>query len=175
MATVNVVRVGVGVIIRDPRNPRKVFAGMRRNSHGDGTLALPGGHLEMHETWEECAIRETLEETGLKIDSVRFGHVTNDSMREERKHYVTIFMMGECVCPDTRPQNLEPLKCDGWESFSWEELCQFAARSNASSTDSNESGAEIEENDGSPILFGPLLKLVEEAPQIVLDFLDKSP
>ena len=26
----------------------KIFAGLRKNSHGEGTLALPGGHLEMY-------------------------------------------------------------------------------------------------------------------------------
>ena len=119
----------------------------------------------MYETWEDCAIRETLEETGLNIKDVRFGYVTNDMMKDAGKHYVTIFMMGECVCLDTRPQNLEPHKCHGWDSYSWEELCQFAARSNT---------ADENDKDGSPILFGPLLKLVEEAPQILLEFLNKS-
>ncbi|KAL7543697.1 hypothetical protein ACHAXR_012978 [Thalassiosira sp. AJA248-18] len=170
MTTVHV-RVGVGVLIRDPKDPTKVFAGLRRNSHGEGTLALPGGHLEMYETWEECAIRETLEETGLNIHNVRFGHVTNDMMQDQGKHYVTIFMMGECVCPDTRPQNLEPHKCHGWDSYGWEELCQFASESRSSENDNMQSKS----NDGKPILFGPLLKLVEEAPKIVLDFLNKSP
>ena len=82
------VRVGVGVLVRDPKDRKKVselykidmlvslchskkryplilidrcmyvqvFAGLRRNSHGDGTLALPGGHLEMYETWEEVCL-----------------------------------------------------------------------------------------------------------------------
>jgi len=152
-----------------------VFAGLRRNSHGDGTLALPGGHLEMYETWEECAIRETLEETGLNINNVKFGHVTNDIMmrKDQGKHYVTIFMMGECVCPDTRPQNLEPNKCDGWDSYDWEDFCRFAERSRL--RDSDESNLNKKGNDGSPILFGPLLKLVGEAPVNVLNFLNISP
>ena len=126
----------------------------------------------MYETWEECAIRETLEETGLNIHNVQFGHVTNDMMEGEGKHYVTIYMMGECVCPDTRPQNLEPHKCHGWDSYGWEELCQFAECSGTK--DSNESGMENKDNEQSPILFGPLLKLVEEAPLLVMDFLNKS-
>lgn len=171
------VRVGVGVLILDPKDPSKVFAGLRKNSHGHGTLALPGGHLEMYETWEQCAVRETLEETGLHITNVRFGHVTNDPMQDLGKHYVTIFMMGECVCADARPENLEPEKCSGWDSYGWDELCQFASRSGDGKKDSSASSSDGEEgkDDSSPILFGPLLKLVEEAPQIVLDFLNVAP
>ena len=97
---------------------------------------------------------------------MRFGHVTNDIMEVEKKHYVTIFMMGECQCT-VRPQNLEPHKCQGWESYSWDDLTRFAARSNNDEGDG--SGCE----EVVPKLFGPLLKLVEESPQIVLDFLNE--
>ena len=38
----------------------------------DGELDLPGGGVELKETFEEAAKREVLEETGLIIDDVRF-------------------------------------------------------------------------------------------------------
>ena len=44
----------------------------RLGSHGAGTYALPGGHLEMGESWEACAAREVLEETGLEVSGLRF-------------------------------------------------------------------------------------------------------
>ena len=152
----------------------QVFAGLRKNSHGDGTLALPGGHLELYESWEQCAIRETLEETGLTIHNVQFGHVTNDPMQDQGKHYVTIIMMGECTCSETRPQNLEPHKCEGWSSYTWDELCLIAADGKESVDSECKSSNEDGKNGSStPILFGPLVKLVEEAPQSVLDFFHK--
>jgi 8-oxo-dGTP diphosphatase len=46
-----VVRVGVGVLVKDPFDPRRVFCGIRKSAHGAGKLALPGGHLEMYESW----------------------------------------------------------------------------------------------------------------------------
>ena len=96
--------------------------------------------------------------------SVKFGHVTNDMMEKEGKHYVTIFMMGECQCEVTRPKNLEPHKCSGWDSYSWEELCRFAANSKDDRSGDNNDGEDV------PKLFGPLLKLVEEAPPNILHF-----
>jgi len=49
-----------------------VLMGMRKNKHGDGTWCFPGGHLEMHETPERCAIRETFEETGIQLNEKDF-------------------------------------------------------------------------------------------------------
>lgn len=65
-----------------------------------GTWQLPGGHLEYGESFEGCAAREVLEETGLKVDfnSALFLTATNDIMAEEGKHYVTIFVA--CMLPD---------------------------------------------------------------------------
>lgn len=57
-----------------------------------GTWALPGGHLEFGESFEICAEREVLEETGLKITDVHFLTAVNSVMEDENKHYVTIFM-----------------------------------------------------------------------------------
>lgn len=77
-------RVGLGVaIIRNG----KILFGKRKNSHGEGSWCFPGGHLEFGESWEECARRETLEETGLKIRNIRFATATNDLFKKEDKHY----------------------------------------------------------------------------------------
>jgi ADP-ribose pyrophosphatase YjhB (NUDIX family) len=69
-----------------------------------GCLQLPGGHLEHGESWEECARREILEETGLVVRDVRFLTATNDVFAAEGKHYVTIFMTCHTVDDDPLPQ-----------------------------------------------------------------------
>jgi 8-oxo-dGTP diphosphatase len=71
-----------------------------------GTWALPGGHLDFGESFEACAMREVLEETGLQVkeDSVRFLTATNDIMLSEHKHYVTIFMACRPESEDPEPK-----------------------------------------------------------------------
>jgi hypothetical protein len=83
------VRVGVGVLVKDPKVKGRFFAGIRKGSHGAGTLSLPGGHLEMMESWEECARREVEEETGLEISDINQIYVTNDPMPlEDKREFV---------------------------------------------------------------------------------------
>ena len=70
--------------------------------------------ISIRETWEECASRETLEETGLSITGVTFDTVINAVIEEEGYHYVVIFMRGEIDLSKQRePENLEPNKCEG--------------------------------------------------------------
>lgn len=57
-------KVGVGVIVI---KNNKVLLGKRKNSHGQGTWCFPGGHLEFNESWKNCAIRETKEETDVNV------------------------------------------------------------------------------------------------------------
>lgn len=71
-----IVRVGVGVIVTNNLFPKCVLVGVRKGVHGSGKLSAPGGHLELFETWESCAIREVKEETNLDIENVRFINVT---------------------------------------------------------------------------------------------------
>lgn len=109
-------RVGIAVIIN---HKWKVLMGKRLNAHGDGTWSFPGGHLEYAESWGQCAIRETLEETGLKIENPQFGGITNDVFPREERHYITIFMTAEYSGGEI--VNREPEKCEGWEWFARKE------------------------------------------------------
>jgi len=110
-------KVGIGTIII---KNNKILLGKRLNAHGEGSWALPGGHLEYQESWEECAIREVKEETNLNIENPKFVYITNDIFAKERKHYITIFMQTNLVTGDLKI--LEPDKCQEWKWFKWEDL-----------------------------------------------------
>ena len=108
METPNVVKVGVGVmIVKDG----KVLLGKRKGSHGEGQYAWPGGHMEYMESFEGCAKREVLEETGVEIENVRFLRLMN--LKDYApKHYVDIGLIADWKSGE--PEVLEPEKCESW-------------------------------------------------------------
>lgn len=112
-------RIGVGVILQ---REGLVLVGERIGSHGAGSWALPGGHLEFGESIEHCARREVLEETGLTIDVMRMGPFTNDVFAAEGQHYVTLFVLASC--PQGQARVLEPTRCRRWDWFDWHALPQ---------------------------------------------------
>jgi 8-oxo-dGTP diphosphatase len=155
------VRVGVGVFVlysarEDSTNPRFLI-GKRLNSHGAGTYALPGGHLEFGETPEYCAIRELLEETGLDIAEPKFLTATNDYMPTEGKHYITLFMVCVRKSENDVPDVLEPHKCEGWDWVTWKDLLSLMEKENQAQDD------DVLERR----LFLPLLNLVRQRPGII--------
>lgn len=83
------VRVGVATLIFKDES---ILFGLRCGSHGKDQWCFPGGHLEFGETPEECAKRETYEETSLIIPEVKLGPWTNDYFSES-KHYITLFVI----------------------------------------------------------------------------------
>ncbi len=110
-------KVGVGVIVlRD----EKVLLGKRKNAHGNHTWNFPGGHLEFGEEIIDCARREVFEETGLKIINPKVGSFTNDVFKEDRKHYITVFVI--CSSENGDPKIMEPEKCESWDWFDWDNL-----------------------------------------------------
>jgi 8-oxo-dGTP diphosphatase len=113
-------RVGVGVFVRSASHPGCILLGQRRASHGAGTHALPGGHLEHGESWAACAAREVLEETGLALTNLRHATVINSVDRPSAYHYVVILMTADAP-PGAEPRNLEPDKCAGWAWHRWSE------------------------------------------------------
>ncbi len=110
-------RIGVGVcVIKDDL----ILLGRRLNSHGQGTWAFPGGHLEFGESLAACAQREVQEETGLSISNIRRGPISEDMFIADNKHYITIIMLADYVSGD--PQLLEPHKCAEWQWYAWNAL-----------------------------------------------------
>ena len=108
------VRVGIAVFVC---RGGRFLMGRRRGAHGAGTWSVPGGHLEFGESFEDTAVREVAEETGVQITDVRFGAVTNDVFADEGRHYVTVWMLSDHAAGE--PAILEPDKCVslGWYTF----------------------------------------------------------
>lgn len=110
-------KVGVAAIVRKGDT---VLLGKRIGSHGNGDWGFPGGHLEFGESIENCARRETLEETGLLVGNIRIGTLTNDIFEKEGKHYITIFTVADYTAG--KPELREPEKLKEWKWFKWREL-----------------------------------------------------
>jgi len=101
-------KTGIAVmIIKDG----KTIIGKRKNSYGAGQYAFPGGHLEYMESFEECARRETREETGMEIKNIRFLRLLN--FKFDGKHFTDIGFVADWKSGEA--QLLEPDKCEGWE------------------------------------------------------------
>jgi len=109
--------IGVGVLIVQDG---KLLLGKRTGSHGAGSWGLPGGHLEAGESFAACAMRETAEETGIKISEIRNVDFTNDLFKKEGKQYITLFV--EATSFSGTPHVLEPEKCEQWQWFSRNEI-----------------------------------------------------
>jgi 8-oxo-dGTP diphosphatase len=95
--------VGVGVLIL---KEDKVLMILRKNSAGENTWALPGGHLELKETFENAAVRECKEELGIKIKPIKLLSVSNDMVYET--HYITLGILAEIESGE--PKIMEPEK-----------------------------------------------------------------
>ncbi|WP_437309554.1 nucleotide triphosphate diphosphatase NUDT15 [Sorangium sp. So ce388] len=100
-------QVGVGVmLVREGR----VLLARRRGSHGDGSYSWCGGHLELGESFEDCAIREVREESGLVVKKLSFLCLSN--ILAYGKHYVDVQLLAEEF--EGEPEEREPHKIAGW-------------------------------------------------------------
>lgn len=109
-------KVGVGVMIM---KDGKVLLGRRKGSHGEGEYSFPGGHLEYMESFEDCARRETYEESGLEITNVRFQFLSNVT-KYAPKHYVHVGLIADWQSGE--PQLLEPNRNEDWGWYDLEHL-----------------------------------------------------
>ena len=97
-----------------------VLLGKRKNCYGEGTWALPGGHLEYGESIIECAKRELREELGIEGLELQIISIVDNI--DERGHYLHISFLlekfnGEIQC-------MEPELCYEWKFFEIDNLPQ---------------------------------------------------
>ncbi|KAJ4287888.1 hypothetical protein N0V88_007508 [Collariella sp. IMI 366227] len=141
-----VVRVGVAAVIPDADG--RVIVGIRKGSHGHGHLQFPGGHLDVGEDYFACAVRETLEETGLAVRAEKFLALTNDVFGPA-KHYITIFVLCRRVDETQQPKVMEPEKCESWTWKSWADV-----------------RAAVAGQDGETKVFLPVVNVLKDHPDI---------
>ena len=97
----NMIKVGIGIfVIKDDK-----MLMLKRLKESSPVWGLPGGKLEEGETWEECASRELLEETGLNAS--KFKQISWANYFSKTGHqYITLFV--KALDYSGEPVNLEP-------------------------------------------------------------------
>jgi len=81
--------------------------------HGEGTWTMPGGKLHFQEKLKEAAIREVLEETGIRLKNLEVISITNDIVFDA--HFVTIGFLAEEF--EGEPKVMEPDEITEWKWF----------------------------------------------------------
>ena len=125
MAENNNIGVGFGVMIL---REWKVLLGQRHldpakadsELHGEWTRTMPWGKMHFHESFEDTCYRETLEETGLKINknTIKIISITNDIVPD--KHFVTIGFLAKDI--EGEAQVMEPDEITQWQRFDFDNL-----------------------------------------------------
>jgi len=116
-------KVGVGVVLRNSEG--KILLLLRNGSHGSGTWSLPGGHMELGETFLDTCKREIKEETAIDIQSIGSVGLTNDIFKEEGLHYITLFFEGFYDNKMQVPINMEKDKAKDMKWFTLKEIYEL--------------------------------------------------
>ena len=69
----------------------------RKNPPFQGMWALPGGFVDIGETVESAAVRETKEETGLDVELLALLGVYSDPQRDPRGHTVSVVFIARAT------------------------------------------------------------------------------
>lgn len=102
-------KVAVYIILQ--RGNKILFLRRINTGWSDGLFCLPSGHIDPHEMPTSAAVRETFEETGIKVSQkdLKFVHV---SFRKDE--YVDFFFLANSWTGE--PKITEPEKSD---TFAW--------------------------------------------------------
>lgn len=118
----DLIRAAGGVLFRPSRRGRDKVAVVYREARGDWTF--PKGKLDEGESFEEAALREVVEETGITAKIRRFIGSTNYTHRKGRPKIVAYYLMesisGEFV-PNEEVDELRWVTLDeAFELLTWD-------------------------------------------------------
>jgi len=95
-------KISIGILVfKDD----KILFGLNKGKDGDSKYFLPVGHLEYMESFVDCAEREVLEESGVKIKDVELQFISNTD-KYKPKHYIHIGLKAKWLSGE--PEVLEP-------------------------------------------------------------------
>ena len=87
----DLIRAAGGIVIRSVSSGRFEVACIYREARGDWTF--PKGKLDKGETFEQAALREVWEETGMHCQVIRFAGTTNYTHRKGKPKIVAYYLM----------------------------------------------------------------------------------
>jgi len=110
---------GVGVMVSNEKG--EVLLGLRHSSHGAGEWSFPGGKVDLGETIEQTAKRETKEETNLEVDDLELVSLTNElRYLKDGKQFVVIGFKANSYQGELQLAN--PERFHEWRWFSLDNL-----------------------------------------------------
>lgn len=98
--------VGCGAVIVNDRN--QLLLQLRNKAPEKEYWSIPGGKVEMFETFEEAIKREVKEEIGVDVQVVCELGICDHIIRNEGKHWVSPSFL--CKIVDGEPKIMEPTK-----------------------------------------------------------------
>ena len=110
-------RPGVGIMLMNEK--AEVLLGKRSDDpsktllHGENTWTLPGGSVTFGESLRECANREVLEETGIKLGALNTISISDEIVHDA--HFVCIGFL--CRKFEGEPKTREPEEITEWRWF----------------------------------------------------------
>jgi len=110
MACSQLTKIGCGVLIK---NQDQILLGKRKGGYGEGSWALPGGHLQHQEKLIDAARRELKEELDIEVSDLQLVAISDDL---GKRHYIHVTFLLDSY--DGPYQLMEPDKCEEWKFFS---------------------------------------------------------
>ncbi|MFH1254518.1 MAG: NUDIX domain-containing protein [bacterium] len=92
----------------------KILIGKRKGEHAP-YYSIPGGKLDLGETFEAGIIREIKEETNLDILDPKVIALTNnlETFQHESRHFISVILEVKNFSGELKI--MEPEKCEGWQ------------------------------------------------------------